>query len=528
MSIQRNREHQRISTVSESSNERPLVRMSGIHKRFGPVEVLNDVDLEIFPGEVHILAGENGAGKSTLMKILAGVHTDFEGSIEIDGRPARPGSPIDANRLGVAVIYQELSLVPSMSVADNIFLGRPITTAGMVHGHRQTARARELLGQLGIKVNVRRFVEELPIGTQQLVEIAKALSYDAKVIVMDEPTSALSTPEVEQLFALIEDLKARGCGIVYITHKMEEIQQIGDRITVLRDGRLVDTAPASDLSPGELVHWMVGREVDEQFPRHEPRRGEERLRLEDFTVRADGPGGKPSVEGVSLTVHAGEILGIGGLQGSGATQLLLGLFDAKKMKAGGRVRLDGKRFSIGRPRRAINRGIAMLTNDRKATGLVLSMSIIANTTLADLRRLCSCGWRSPARERKVATEHGRALNLRAASLDMKVAELSGGNQQKVALAKWLQTGPRLLLLDEPTRGVDVGAKHEVYQLMNEWTSQGIAIILITSEMPELLAMSDRIVVMHRGQITAEYTRDEATADLVLQAAMGEQTETTTR
>ena len=502
--------------------------MTGIHKHFGPVEVLNDVGLEIFPGEVHILAGENGAGKSTLIKVLAGVHTDFEGTIEIYGRRARPGSPLEANRLGVAVIYQELSLVPSMSVADNIFLGRQITTAGMVNDRRQTARARQLLGQLGIEVDVRRFVEELPIGTQQLVEIAKALSYDAKVIVMDEPTSALSAPEVDRLFALIEDLKSRGCGIVYITHKMEEIQQIGDRITVLRDGGLVGTAPASDLSPGELVHWMVGREVDEQFPRHVPHIGKERLRVEDFVVRADGPGGKPSVNGVSLSVRAGEILGIGGLQGSGASQLLLGLFDSKKMRATGRVRLDGKRFSIGRPRRAINHGIAMLTNDRKATGLVLSMSIIANTTLADLRRLCSLGWRSPARERKVAAEHGRSLNLRAASLDMNVAELSGGNQQKVALAKWMQTGPRILLLDEPTRGVDIGAKHEVYQLMNEWTSQGIAIILITSEMPELLAMSDRIVVMHRGRITAEYTRDEATADLVLQAAMGEQTETTTR
>jgi len=514
--------------VIESSHKRPLVRMSGIHKRFGPVEVLNDVGLEILPGEVHILAGENGAGKSTLIKVLAGVHTDFEGAIEIDGRRARPGSPLEANRLGVAVIYQELSLVPSMSVADNIFLGRLLTTAGMVKDRTQTAQAQRLLGQLGVAVDVERFVEELPIGTQQLVEIAKALSYDAKVIVMDEPTSALSAPEVDRLFALIGDLKSRGCGIVYITHKMEEIQQIGDRITVLRDGRLVGTASANQLSPAKLVHWMVGREVGQHFPRHVPHIGAERLRVEDFTVRGDGPGGKPAVDGVSLSVRAGEILGIGGLQGSGASQLLLGLFDAKKMKATGRVRLDGKPFSIGPPRRAIDRGMAMLTNDRKATGLVLSMSIIANTTLSDLRKLSCFGWRRPGKERQVSDELGRALNLRAASLQMDVAELSGGNQQKVALAKWLQTGPGLMLLDEPTRGVDVGAKHEVYQLMNEWTSQGIAIILITSEMPELLAMSDRIVVMHRGRITAEFGRDEATGDRVLQAAMGEQTEITTR
>ena len=511
--------------MTESSDKRPLVRMSGIHKRFGPVEVLNDVSLEILPGEVHILAGENGAGKSTLIKVLAGVHTDFEGEIEIDGRRARPGSPLEANRLGVAVIYQELSLVSSMSVADNIFLGRLLTTAGMVNDRTQTARAQRLLGQLGVDIDVQRFVEELPIGTQQLVEIAKALSYDARVIVMDEPTSALSAPEVDRLFALIADLKSRGCGIVYITHKMEEIQQIGDRITVLRDGRQVGTALSDELSPGQLVHWMVGREVDQQFPRHVPHIGDERLRVEDLTVRADGRGGKPAVDGVDLSVHAGEILGIGGLQGSGASQLLLGLFDAKKMRATGRVWLDGKPISIGRPRRAIDRGMAMLTNDRKATGLVLSMSIIANATLSDLRRLSSFGWRRPGRERQTTAELGRSLNLRAASLEMNAAELSGGNQQKVALAKWLQTGPRLMLLDEPTRGVDVGAKHEVYQLMNEWTSQGIAIILITSEMPELLAMSDRIVVMHRGRITAEYGRDEATADRVLEAAMGEQTET---
>jgi ribose transport system ATP-binding protein len=514
--------------VIESSHKRPLVRMSGIRKRFGPVEVLDDVGLEVLAGEVHILAGENGAGKSTLIKILAGVHTDFQGTIELDGRPARPGSPLDANRLGVAVIYQELSLVPSMSVAENIFLGRLLTTAGMVKDREQTAQAEQLLQQLGVDVDVRQFVEELPIGTQQLVEIAKALSYDARVIVMDEPTSALSGPEVDRLFSLIEDLKSRGCGIVYITHKMEEIQRIGDRITVLRDGRLVGSALASELSPGKLVRWMVGRDVEQQFPRHVPRLGGERLRVEDFTVGGDGPGGKPAVDGVSLSVRSGEILGIGGLQGSGASQLLLGLFDAKKMKAKGRVWMDGLPMALGCPRRAIDRQMAMLTNDRKATGLVLSMSIIANATLADLRRISFFGWRRPALERRVTAELGGSLNLRAASLEMDVGELSGGNQQKVALAKWLQTGPRLLLLDEPTRGVDVGAKHEVYQLMNAWTSQGIAIILITSEMPELLAMSDRIVVMHRGRITAEYGRNEATADKILEAAMGEQTEAVSR
>ncbi len=495
--------------------------MTGINKRFGPVQVLYDVGLEISAGEVHILAGENGAGKSTLVKILAGVYPDFEGAIEIDRKPARPTSPLEANALGVAVIYQELSLVPSMTVADNIFLGRPRTRqAGLVDDAAQHEAARQLLDQFGLRLKVTQHVEELPIGTQQLVEIVKALSYDANVIVMDEPTSALSAPEVERLFALIEKLKARGCGIVYITHKMEEIERIADRITVLRDGRLVGTAPACELPPAKLVQWMVGREVDQQFPRHVPRIGRQRVKVEDFVVHTDRRGAKPAVDGVSFSVHAGEILGIGGLQGSGASQLLLGLFGAYGNRARGRVWLDGQPIRITRPRQAINRGIAMLTNDRKATGLVLSMSVIANATLADLRRLAPAGWRNPDRERQATIRLGESLNLRAASLEMDVAELSGGNQQKVALAKWLQIDPQVLLLDEPTRGVDVGAKQDVYALMNEWTAQGIAIILITSEMPELLAMCDRILVMHRGKVTAEFAREEATADRVLEAAMG--------
>jgi ABC-type sugar transport system ATPase subunit len=412
-------------------------------------------------------------------------------------------------------------------VADNIFLGRPLIRAGLVDARAQRLEARRLLGQLGVEVDVDRFVEELPIGIQQLVEIAKALSYDARVIVMDEPTSALSAPEVERLFELIGRLKTRGCGIVYITHKMEEIERIADRITVLRDGRFVGSAPASELSSSKLVRWMVGRDVDQQFPRHVAQVGRERLRVEAFTVRADGRGGKPSVDNVAFSVRSGEILGIGGLQGSGASQLLLGLFDARRMGASGRVWLDGRPIRLGRPRQAIDRGMAMLTNDRKATGLVLSMSITANATLADLGRLSWFGWRRPRRERAAVAELGQSLGLRAASLEMEVGELSGGNQQKVALAKWLQTGPKLLLLDEPTRGVDVGAKHEVYQLMNQWTSQGIAIILITSEMPELLAMSDRMMVMHRGRVTAEFSREEATADRVLEAAMGRGAEAAT-
>jgi len=496
----------------------PLVRMRGITKRFGPVTVLRDVDFEVRAGEVQVLAGENGAGKSTLIKILAGVHAEYEGQLEIEGQCVRPRNPREAAALGVAVIHQELSLVPSMSVADNIFLGcSAAAVGGFVRDGRQRDEARRLLREFQLDVDVDVFVEDLPIATQQLIEIAKALRQGTKVIIMDEPTSALSGPEVDKLFGWIQQLKARGCGLVYITHKMEEIERIADRITVLRDGRLVGSAPAAQLSVPQLIHWMVGRDVEQQFPRHASHLGDERLRVEDFCVTA-GP--RQLVNRVSLSVRAGEIVGLAGLQGSGNSQFLLGLFGAFGSQAKGRVALDGQPLRLGSPRDSIRRGLAMITNDRKATGLVLSLSVIANTTLADLARFSPGGWRREGRERIAATEMSRILHLRAANLDMAVGELSGGNQQKVVLAKWLLTRPRVLLLDEPTRGVDIGAKREIYELMNEWTNEGIAILLVTSEMSELLAMSDRILVMHRGTLTAELSRQEATADAILEAAMG--------
>ncbi|HWD20376.1 MAG TPA: sugar ABC transporter ATP-binding protein [Verrucomicrobiae bacterium] len=498
----------------------PLVRLRGITKRFGRVTVLEGVDFELRAGETHILAGENGAGKSTLIKILAGIHTDFEGTIEISGRPTRLHSPQAASAAGIAVIHQELSLIGAMSVADNIFLGRAPTRGGFVQEEKQAAEAAHWVRQLGLEINVRRPVEEFALGIQQLIEIAKVLSQNARVLVMDEPTSALTAPEVKRLFDLIQTLKGRGCGIVYISHKMEEIERIADRITVLRDGRLVGSAPARELPAPKLIAWMVGRELTEQFPRRSAAPGKERLRLEKFSVHPQGLAQRAAAQDIDLTVRAGEIVGLAGLQGAGSSELFLGLFGAYGDATRGRAALDGEPIHFTAPRSAIASGLALLTNDRKATGLVLSLSIIANATLAGLRELSPHGWRAPEAERAAAEKSTAPLHLRAASLELEVGALSGGNQQKVALAKWLQTGPKVLLLDEPTRGIDIAAKREIYQLIDDLTARGIAILLITSEMPELLTLSDRIVVLHRGEITAEFGRAEASPEKILAAAMG--------
>jgi ABC-type sugar transport system ATPase subunit len=493
--------------------------MRRITKRFGRVTVLNGVDFDIRGGEVHALAGENGAGKSTLIKILGGVYSDYEGSIEIDGQAVRIASPLDAAGRGISVIHQELSLAANMDVADNIFLGRPPTRFGFVRVAAQRAQAARLLQRLGESVDMNRPVEELPIATRQLIEIAKALRQTARVIVMDEPTSALNAAEVENLFGLIRQLKADGCAIVYITHKMEEIERIADRITVLRDGRLIGSAPAADLPAPKLIQWMVGREMSRQALRRPAPPGEELLRVRDFGV-AVGRAGRMAVEGVTFSLRAGEIVGIAGLRGSGNSELLMGLFGGYGRRARGEVRAQGRVVDRRSPARAIRRGIALLTNDRKATGLVLPMSVVENTVLADMKRMSPWGWRRAAWERRAAEKFAADLRLRAASLGMSVGELSGGNQQKVALAKWLQVSPRILLLDEPTRGIDVGAKGEIYELMNACTARGMGILLITSEMPELLAMSDRILVLHRGRMMAEFGRDEASPEKILAAAMG--------
>lgn len=499
----------------------PIVAMKQIGKKFGNVRVLEGVDFDIYPGEVHVLAGENGAGKSTLIKILSGVHTSFQGEIWLNGEKVAPSSPLEANLIGISVIHQELSLIPAMSVADNLFLGRPETKAGFIRDKLHRVKAQELVKDMGIEVDIDTAVENCSISIQQLIEITKAVSIHAKVIVMDEPSSALNARDVETLYTLIDKLKSHGCGIVYISHRMEEIERLADRITVLRDGKYVGTSLAKDLPIPKLINWMVGRDISEPIARSGKLSGEEKLSVERVTVY-ESQGRKKMVDGVSLSVKSGEILGIAGLQGSGASELLMGIFGGYEKKTVDQLFLNGKRIQVESPTDAIKNGIAFLTNDRKATGLVLSMSITDNTCLADLNNLTKWGWRNASKEKKVAEEHGKMMGLRLPSYETEVVNLSGGNQQKVALAKWLQIKPHVLLLDEPTRGIDIGAKHEIYALINELTKTGMAILLITSEMPELLALSDRIMVMHRGKITAEFKQDEATAEKVLEAAMGKE------
>lgn len=500
-----------------------LLQMTGIHKAFGGQRVLIDVDFDLHAGEVHVLAGENGAGKSTLIRILGGVHQPDAGRIGVGGLDQTFRHPKEAAARGIAIIHQELSLVPSMSVLDNMFLGHERSRAGWLDRSEAATRAGEILRLLGLSVDLRCPVGELPISGQQVVEIAKALALNARIIVMDEPTSALSEPEVRRLFTRIGDLKANGCGIIYITHRLEEIYALADRITVLRDGRKIITSATADLPAAELIRCMIGRTLSDQAPRREHDLGDIRLKVSHCTVRAPQRGRPPLVDDLSFEVRSGEILGIVGLRGAGVSQLLWATFGALGKRAGARIEIDGKLVRIRSPRQAIRQGIALVTNDRRRWGLILGMDIVENVTLAALPRITPGGWLTRRREAHHAHESIRSLQVRASSLWQRAATLSGGNQQKVVLAKWMATQPRILLLDEPTRGVDVGAKHDIFLLMNQWAARGHAIVFSTSELPELLQVSDRIMVMQRGRAVAWFDSAEASREDLLHAAMGEAT-----
>jgi ABC-type sugar transport system ATPase subunit len=505
-----------------------LLSMRNIHKSFSGIPVLQDVHFDLNPGEVHVLAGENGAGKTTLIKIVAGVYTDYQGEIELHGRRERFTSPHDAAQKGISAIHQEMSLIGTLPVADNIFLGRELTSrfsAGFfVDRVRQMSKARELCALLGLDIDLQRPVDDYPLSVKYRIEIAKALAFDARILIMDEPTSALGELEVQRLFKIISGLKRAGSAIVYITHRMDEIYRIGDRITVLRDGRRIGTAPVSQLAEEELIRWMVGREVETRFPARRAELGAERLRVEHFSVArhdtSSARGEQWLVKDVSFAVHAGEVLGLAGLQGSGNSALLAGLFGAWPKAVKGDVYLEGRRFLIRSPRWSIRNGLAYLTNDRQGAGLIPGLTAAQNISLASLKTISSWGVLQTKKEMEMAARQAKSLAIRGASLTQDIQNLSGGNQQKVLLAKWVETRPRVFLLDEPTRGIDIGAKHEVYELIRQWTAEGISILLITSELQELIGLADRILVMHRGRISAEFSRAQGTQERILQAAMG--------
>jgi ribose transport system ATP-binding protein len=492
------------------ANSEELLRVEAIDKSFPGVHALDQVDFDLKKGEVHVLLGENGAGKSTLMKILSGSQFKDRGRILIGGREVEITSPHHAHALGIGMVYQELSLVPSLSVAENIFLGRlPKRATGTVDWGRAFGDARQLLDGLGVDINPRQLVSRLGMAERQLTEIAKALAGTVQVLLLDEPTSALSAEERDRLFDIIRRLQQRGVGLVYVSHRLSEIPQIGQRVTVLRDGKRIGTVAVNETDEATLIRMMVGRELTELFPKEEVQQGRELLRVEGLTA-----GDK--LRNLSLTLHEGEILAIAGLMGAGRTEFARALFGIDPMQAG-RVSIGGREVKIGSPRDAISLGLGFLTESRR-DGLVAELPISANISLASLSRLCRLGFLQHGQERGWAEKYIKELNIRATSFRQKVENLSGGNQQKVALAKWLCSESKIVLFDEPTRGIDVGAKVEVYRLMNQLAKEGVGIIMISSELPEVLAMADRILVMCRGTFTGEFRRGEATQEDILRCA----------
>jgi len=492
----------------------PVLEMRGIRKVFPGVVALDSVDLTLHAGDVHMLLGENGAGKSTLMKILAGAYRKDAGEIQLNGQPVEIVSPRDARDLGIRVIYQELNLVPHLSVAENIFLGELPTHGfpGFVDWRALHDRTAALLVDLGLTLDPRAPVGRLGLAQRQMVEIAKALaSPGTSILVMDEPTSALTSREVTQLFALIERLTARGVSIVYITHRLDEVFRIGRRITVMRDGRHVTTRPIDQVTVPELVRLMANRDLSDHFPKVRAERGAELLRVEGLQVRG-------VLSDISFSLHAGEVLGISGLLGAGRTELARVIAGADRFDQG-RLLVDGRDVRFRSPADAIARGIGLLPEDRKAQGLVPGLTVARNIALPHGRRLAPLGVLSRRCEADMAAPISDELRVKATPTQA-VRLLSGGNQQKVVLGKWLAGAGRVFIFDEPTRGVDVGAKVEIYNLMNRLTARGAGILMISSELPELLGMSDRILVMHRGRIHAELSAAEATEERVLSAALG--------
>ena len=491
-----------------------LLRMRAISKSYPGVKALTHVDLDLRQGEVLALVGENGAGKSTLIKVLGGAHRPDSGEILIEDADPHIHCPRDAIRAGIAVIYQEFNLVPSLSASDNLFLGQESTTAGFVHPQQERHRANELFKKIGVDVDTTAPVRSLSIAQQQVVEIAKALSLDAKILVMDEPSATLTPQEVERLLDVVRELKSHGIGIIYITHRLDEVFAVADRVMVLRDGQHVGSHDVKDVNRTQLIEKMVGRKLENEFPKRDVTLGQTRLMIEGLQ-RGD------VVRDVSFSVRGGEILGVTGLVGAGRTEMARLIFGADEREKG-TIIVDNVRRDIRHPRDAIRHGIGLLTEDRKSQGLVLNRSVQENFGLPNLSQFSRSGFLQPTSERKSLINYVKTLRTKISHPEQSAGNLSGGNQQKVVLSKWLQRDCNVIIFDEPTRGIDVGGKYEIYQLMNDLAAAGKSIIMISSELPEILGMSDRILVMHAGRVAGEiHDVTRATQAEIMHLAVGE-------
>jgi len=490
-----------------------LLSMLNIEKNFPGVKALKDVNLTLHKGEVHAIIGENGAGKSTLMKILSGVYPKDAGKIFWEGREIELHSPIQATNIGISIIYQELNLMPNMSVAENIFIGRERKKTGFMLDVKNTLfEAEKFTQEVGLNIDVRTKVEELSIAQRQMVEVAKALSVNAKLIVMDEPTSSLADRENAILMELIRKLRNKGVTVVFISHKLEEIFEISDRITVLRDGECIDTVKTKDCNESQLIQMMVGRPLTDIFPKVDVPIGDKILEVKNLCA------GK-MVKDISFDLRKGEILGFTGLIGAGRSEVMRALFGVDKMKSG-EIIIDGKILKDHQPSDAIKHGMGFVPEDRKLQGLILGMAVRENTTLASLGEISRACVMNTQKERKVSIEYVEKLGIKTPDIEQKVINLSGGNQQKVVIAKWLATHPKVLILDEPTRGIDVGAKKEIHALMGQLTANGVGVIMVSSELPEVLGMSDRIVVMHEGSVRGILDREEASQEAIMTIILG--------